>query len=234
MSLLHTFLVAAAVAQATTPEAPAHRVSEEIRLDGVLDEPVWASVPTIGRLLQQEPTPESEPSFETEVRVLFDRDYLYFGILCRDDDPSAIVANQLSRDSRLESDDNIAIVIDPFLDRRNGFFFETNPVGARSDGQVSNNAERRTPEWDGIWNAAARVTDEGWVAEIAIPFKTLRFRPGQTTWGLNVERVVVRLNETNRWASPRREVWLTNFAMAGRLTGLEEIRQRRGPVSYTH
>jgi hypothetical protein len=203
-------------------------VTEEIRIDGVLDEPVWATVPTIGRLLQQEPVPESEPTMETEIRVLFDRDHLYFGILCRDDDPSAIVANQLARDSELETDDNIAIALDPFLDRRNGFFFEVNPVGARSDGQVSNNVERRTLEWDGIWNAAARITEEGWVAEIEIPFKTLRFKPGQTTWGLNVERLVVRLNETNRWASPRREVWLTNFAMAGQLTDLEGIRQGRG------
>ncbi|MGD8896523.1 MAG: DUF5916 domain-containing protein [Acidobacteriota bacterium] len=231
MWFLQPWMLAAVVVQpqpATTPVTPAHRVTEEIRLDGVLDEPAWASVPTIGRLLQQEPTPESEPTMETEVRVLFDRDHLYFGILCRDSDPSAIVANQLSRDSRLRSDDHIAIIVDPFLDRRNGFFFETNPVGARSDGQVTNNAERRTLEWDGIWDAAARITEEGWVAEIEIPFKTLRFKPGQTTWGLNVERTVVRLNEANRWASPRREVWLTNLAMAGRLTGLEGIRQGRG------
>ena len=78
---------------ATTPEAPAHPISASIRLDGVLDEPEWSSVPTIGRLLQQEPTPESEPTEETEVRVLFDHDRLYFGILCRDRDPSAIVAS---------------------------------------------------------------------------------------------------------------------------------------------
>ena len=228
---LQTLLMAAVAAQpqpTTTPEAPAHQVTEGIRLDGVLDEPVWASVPTIGRLLQQEPIPESEPTMETEVRVLFDRDHLYFGILCRDTDPSAIVANQLSRDADLETDDVIVVIVDPFLDRRNGFFFETNPVGARADGQVTNNAERRSLEWDGIWDAAARVTEEGWVAEIEIPFKTLRFEPGQTTWGLNVERTVRRSNEVNRWASPRREVWLSNLATAGQLTGLEGIRQGRG------
>ena len=119
MGLLHTWLLAAVVAQpqpAGTPDAPAHRVTEEIRLDGVLDEPAWAAVPTIGRLLQQEPTPESEPTMETEVRVLFDRDHLYFGILCRDPDPSAIVANQLSRDADLKSDDVIVVIVDPFLD----------------------------------------------------------------------------------------------------------------------
>ena len=231
MSILDSLLLIAVVApqQPTTPpEAPAHRVSEEIRIDGILDEPAWASVPTIGRLLQQEPNPESEPTMETEVRVLFDRDHLYFGILCRDDDPSAIVANQISRDAVLRSDDVIVVIVDPFLDRRNGFFFEVNPAGARADGQVTNNAERRSLEWDGIWDAAARITDDGWVAEIEVPFKTLRFKPGQTTWGLNVERTVRRLNEVNRWASPRREAWLSNLATAGRLTGLDDIRQGRG------
>ncbi len=78
------------------------------------------------------------------------------------------------------------------------------------------------------WQAAARVTDDGWVAEISIPFKTLRFRPGRSTWGLNVERTIKRKNEIDRWASPRREVWLTNLSMAGRLTALEGIEQGRG------
>ena len=84
------------------------------------------------------------------------------------------------------------IVLDPFFDQRNGFFFQVNPSGARADGQVSNNAEELNSDWDGIWNAAARRTESGWQAEIAIPFKTLRFKPEQTTWGLNVERQIKR------------------------------------------
>jgi hypothetical protein len=211
-----------------TQEAPAHPLSEPIRLDGVLDEPIWSTVPTIGRLLQQEPIPESEPTEETEIKVVFDRDRLYFGIHCHDRDPSAVVATQLAYDSELEVDDVVVIILDPFLDFRNGFFFEVNPVGARADGQVTNNAERRSLEWDGIWDAAARITDDGWVAEVELPFKTLRFAPGQTTWGMNVERTIRRRNEVDRWASPRREVWLTNLSMAGRLTDLEGIRQGRG------
>ena len=83
-------------------------------------------------------------------------------------------------------------------------------------------------EWDGIWDARARVTKEGWVAEIAIPFKTLRFKPGQTTWGLNVERQIKRRQETVRWASPRNDVWLSNLAAAGQLAGLEGLQQGRG------
>ena len=212
----------------SVPEAPAHPVMERIQLDGVLDEPAWSRATTIGRLLQQEPYPEAEPTEETDVRVLYDKDAVYFGIVCHDHDPEAIVATQMSRDGRFDVDDHIVLIVDPFLDHRNGFFFEVNPRGARGDGQVSNNAERRSREWDGIWDAAARITDDGWVAEIAIPFKTLRFKPGQTTWGFNVERSVKRLNERDRWASPRREVWLTNLSMAGRLSGLAGIEQGRG------
>jgi hypothetical protein len=120
------------------------------------------------------------------------------------------------------------VLVDPFLDYRNGFFFEVNPRGARADGQVANNAESRSREWDGIWQASARISTAGWVAELAIPFKTLRFKPGQTVWGLNVERTIKRKSEVDRWASPRREVWLTNLSLAGRLTALEGVEQGRG------
>lgn len=193
-----------------------------------MDEAAWSEAVPIGRLLQQEPIPESEPTEETDVFVLYDRDNIYFGIVCHDKDPGAIVATQMGRDARLDVDDHIVIAIDPFLDYRNGFFFQVNPRGSRGDGQVSNNAERRTLQWDGIWQASARITEDGWVAELAIPFKTLRFKPGETTWGLNVQRVIKRLDEVDRWASPRREVWLTNFAEAGKLNGLENVEQGRG------
>src|SRR5262249_45083110 len=100
--------------------------------------------------------------------------------------------------------------------------------GARADGAVANNDEQRDYEWDGIWNAAARITDEGWVAEIAIPYKTLRFRPGQSVWGFNVERYIKRRQETDRWAGARRDIWISNLAEAGRLGGLPAARQGHG------
>ncbi len=162
------------------------------------------------------------------VRVLYDEDNLYVGILCRDGDPRAVVSTQLARDGELDVDDHVSVVLDPFFDQRNGFFFQVNPAGARTDGQISNNQERLTFNWDGIWNAGARRTDDGWVAEIAIPFKTLRFKPGQTTWGFNVERSIKRKQEEDRWASARKDVWISNLSKAGLLTGLENLRQGRG------
>ena len=93
---------------------------------------------------------------------------------------------------------------------------------------MSNNSEDPSRDWDGIWDARTRIAQDGWVAEIAIPFKTLRFKPGETTWGLNVERRIKRCNEIDRWAAPRLNVWFTNLAEAGRLEGLSGIRQGRG------
>jgi hypothetical protein len=208
--------------------AAALRVSTPIRLDGMLDEDAWAGARVITGLAQVEPVQGAAPSEETEVRVVFDAANLYVAITCRDRTPAAIVATQLGRDSDLEVDDHVVIVIDPFLDQRNGFFFIVNPAGARTDGQISNNSRNMSTEWDGIWDARARITPEGWVAEIAIPFKSLRFRPGESTWGLNIQRQIKRRQEIVRWAAPRNDVWVSNLSAAGRLDGLEGLQQGKG------
>ena len=211
-----------------TPVARARRTTENIRIDGRLDEAAWQTADEIGPLRQREPLENADASEQTSVRVLFDNNALYIGVICRDRSTNAVVSTQLTRDADLDVDDRITIVIDPFFDHRNGFFFQVNPAGARADGQVSNNSERLNPDWDGIWNAAARISDEGWIAEIEIPFKTLRFKPGQTVWGFNVERQIKRRQETDRWAAPRQNIWIGNLAEAGRLEGLDGIRQGLG------
>jgi hypothetical protein len=222
-------LAAAVLAVASTPPtAAAVRTDDPIRLDGALDEPAWSGAAPIGPLLQREPKEGAPPSETTEVRVVFDARSLYLGITCRDRTPSAIVSTQLARDSELDVDDHILIAVDPFFDHRNGYFFVVNPAGARTDGQISNNSEHLSFEWDGIWDARTRVTGEGWVAEIEIPFKTLRFKPGQPVWGLNVERQIKRLEERDRWASPLRDIWIGNLAAAGELSGLDGLEQGRG------
>ena len=215
-------------ADAQVPVAKASRTDERIRIDGRLDEPAWQNASPIGPLLQAQPDEEVAATEETTVRVLYDASALYFGITCLDRNPSGIVSTQLARDGDLEVDDHVVVVLGPFFDHRNGFFFAVNPGGARIDGQISNNAEHPTLDWDGIWNAGARIVPEGWVVEIVIPFKTLRFKPGQTTWGLNIQRQIKRRNEIDRWAGPRRNVWMTNLAEAGVLEDLPVISQGRG------
>jgi hypothetical protein len=154
---------------------------------------------------------------------------LYFDCLralYNDDSPSICFVNH---DPALIPHITLALSLALTPEKRQKLSFMTAyTAGARADGQVANNAEHIGLDWDGIWDAAARITGEGWTVEMAIPFKTLRFKPGQTTWGLNVKRHIKRLNEVNRWSAPRRDVWFSNLAEAGRLDGLIDIQQGWG------
>src|SRR5512147_125795 len=178
VALACAFFCAQVAAQVRTGKAfPA---GERVRLDGRLDESAWQRAVPIGQLTQVEPKEGEPPTEATEVRVLFDSEAIYFGILCADRTLQGIVATQLTRDAELDVDDYVRVVIDPFFDHRNGFLFVVNPAGARADGQIANNSEEISLDWDGIWNAATRRTEQGWTVEISIPYKTLRFKPGQT------------------------------------------------------
>ncbi len=223
-------LAAAALAEQQAPSAAARAVSAAgpLRLDGRLDDAAWAQAAPIGPLTQVEPDEGVAASEASEVRVLSDEHNLYFGIRCFDRTPSGIAATKMGRDGELEGDDHVMVVLDTFGDRRNGFFFAVNPRGARAEGQIANNSEHLNFDWDGIWDAAARMDGEGWSAELAIPFKTLRFKAGVAAWGLNVQRYVARLQETDRWAGPRRDVGISTLSEAGRLDGLDGARQGKG------
>jgi hypothetical protein len=203
-------------------------ISERIRIDGKLDEPAWLLATPISNMTQVIPKEGETPSEKTEIRVLVDANALYFGITCYDRTPDRIVSSQLVRDSFLDPDDNVAIVLDTFLNQRSGYFFNVNPAGARTDGQIANNAKTGSLEWDGIWDASTRITEDGWIAEIIIPFKTLRFKPGLKTWGLNFQRSIKRNNETVRWAGARQDFWISNLSEAGSLEGFPEIHQGTG------
>jgi hypothetical protein len=211
-----------------TPVATAQRTTGTIHIDGRLDERDWERAPFIGPLTQREPLEGREATERTDVRILFDEQALYIGIVCHESHAGGLVSTQLTRDANLDVDDRVTIVLDPFFDHRNGFFFQVNPAGARSDGQISNNAQSLSRDWDGIWDAAVTRTSDAWTAELSIPFKTLRFRPDQTIWGLNVERQIKHLFETDRWAAARVTSWIGNLADAGQLQGLEGARQGHG------
>jgi uncharacterized protein DUF5916 len=210
------------------PVATARRATGAIHVDRRLTESDWDAAPSIGPLTQREPIEGREPTEPTDVRVLFNERSIYIGIVCQETHPRGLISTQLTRDANLDVDDRVTIVLDPSFDHRNGFFFQLNPSGARSDGQISNNAQSLSRDWDGIWDAAVSRSSVGWTAEIEIPFKTLRFRPDQSVWGFNVERQIKHLFETDRWAAARVTSWIGNLADAGELTGLEGARQGHG------
>jgi len=235
------FLAAAAAAEpAAEPSVRALRVSGEIRVDGRLDEPEWAVTPKASGFRQREPG-EGDPATEaTEVAVLYDDEILYVGVRAFDHEPDRIIARILQRDAiivdsldgraRFAGDDVVALVLDPFHDRRNAFVFATNPNGAEYDGLITDESPAYNTDWRGVWEVAARRTEEGWSAELAIPFRTLRYPAGEgpQTWGLNVERMIRRKNEQTLWTAWRRgEGGLHRISQAGSVTGLSGLPRSR-------
>jgi hypothetical protein len=210
-----------------TRSAPATRTAEPPTIDGVLDEPIWTAAPTIGPLVQRQPNPGTIPSERTDVRVLYDDGHLYIGVKARDDEPDKVIGTQMARDASLSSDDRIEILLDTFRDQRNAFYFATNPAGARVDGLTYANGELNT-DWDAIWYVRTRRTDEGWVAEFSIPFKSLSFPADSSAWGFNIGRVVYRKLEDIRWSGARLQTEFLQVSEAGEITNLQGLTQGIG------
>ena len=217
----------AAHTQGPPPIASIGKADAPPTIDGVLDEAVWADAPVIDAFRQIEPVEGADPSQRTEVRLLYDEDFLYVGVHCFDDDPDAIIAKEMQRDVGLGSGDRFSFIIDTFNDQRNGYFFETNPLGPRHEGLIDQGRNVRF-DWDGIWYVKATRDDRGWHAEFAIPFKTVSFDPANAAWGFNAERYIRRTNEIIRWAALSNSRQVSSLAEAGLLEGLEGIRQGLG------
>ena len=207
-------------------------------LDGVvLDDPAWALAPPATGFVQTQPDEGRPASERTEVRIVYTADTLYFGVVCYDDDPSAIIVTDSRRDSSLADSDSFQLILDTFLDRQNGFIFGTSPSGQEYDGQLVNEGAGGSgmgrggqtqgagggfnQNWDGVWQVRTAISDVGWTAEFAIPFRTLRFPAGrEQTWGLNFQRNIRRRNELAYWAPLPRQFDLFRVSLAGQLGGV--------------
>jgi hypothetical protein len=196
-------------------------------IDGQLDDPAWEHAALLTRLIQVEPVPGQEPSEKTEIRLLYDRDFLYLGYRCYDQEPNAILAREMVRDVPLTTDDRISLVFDTYHDLQNGYLFSVNPAGTKWDALIEP-GELFRDEWNAIWYAKARIDEQGWTAEVAIPFKSVSFDPNKTTWGFNIMRAVRRGNEIVRWASPSPDFTFINLGAAGTIEGLAGIEQGLG------
>lgn len=215
--------------QQTGANAEAARVDRAPKLDGTLEDPLWQSAKAVTDFRQQEPN-EGEPATEkTEVRILYTRRAVYFGIHGYDSDPAKIVATELRRDVSQDLDDHFEILIDSNHDRRGGYVFQINPLGTQMDGliveeQGIGDSGDFDPGWDGVWISEARVTPDGWTATVEIPFTTLNFTQSQNVvWGLNFKRFIRRKNEEDLWSAYRRTYGITKVSQAGELTGITDI-----------
>ncbi len=207
--------------------APVTFVSTPISVDGVLSESVWSTAPPIGDLIQRQPETGVPPTERTTVTLLRDADNLYIGVHAFDSEPGRVVGTGMARDAGINSDDRIEIVLDTFRDQRSAFYFSTNSVGALIDGLVFANGGLNR-EWDAIWDVRTRRTNDGWVAEFAIPFKSLGFPADRDIWGFNLSRTVVRKSEESRWSGARLETQFLQISEAGEITNLGGLTQGVG------
>ena len=204
----------------------ATRIAEPIVLDGKLDEAIYTSVPPMGGFVQQEPREGEAATEKTDAWVFFDDENLYVSARCWDSHPERMVYNEMRRDNfNIFQNENVTLVLDTFYDRRNGFFFQTNPLGALRDQAVGDEGQTNNQDWNTVWSVKASVFDQGWMVEIAIPFKSLRYREGRDQiWSFNLRRSIRWKNEEtflSPVAASHRFRGIYKFSEAATLVGLE-------------
>ena len=210
------------------PTAHAHRVAGGIQIDGDLSETAWLQATPAKGFRQRSPIDGSIPEAQTEVRILYDDDALYFGFTCADPQPGQIVANLTRRDADAGSD-GMVIDLDTEGDHARAFHFEVSAAGVQRDG-IRTGDFAIAWEWNAVWRSAARVTAGGWSAEVAIPFSVLRTsNPAHPDFRVQFRRVIARRDEWQMWIYyPRTEQG--EMQRYGRVVGLENLPTTRGIV----
>ena len=202
------------------PRLRAGILSGPIVMDGRLTEPSWAAADSIAGLIQVIPVEGSTPGGRTVVKVLASPSELVFGVVAYAGPGAPPTSFSKARDSDLDEEDYIGLVLDTFLDGRSGYVFAVNPSGARFDGVVVRQGEDIDDSWDTIWEASTARDGDTWSAEIRIPVRSLIFGSGLRSWGLNIERQVQATQEVSRWAGARQNIEVSQTSRAGLLEDL--------------
>lgn len=205
-------------------EIVAVEIFSTLNINGELKEIEWSLAKPAPQFIQVEPLQGEAPNFNTEVRVLYNRQYLYFGIFCRDSmGKKAIRATDFKRDFDIRQHDQIGLAFDAFNDRRNAMAFTINPYGVQRDLLTFDDTYYDT-DWDALWRVRTSRTDSGWVAEIAIPWQTLRYPKSADTlenWGFNIYRNRRLSNETTAFSPFPRAFTAQRMDYAGLLKNLQ-------------
>ena len=169
------------------------RLPAPLRIDGRLDEEAYAAGETMTGFVQVEPVAGARATERTDVWIFFDDANVYLAARCWESEPDRITVDEMRRDNtNIGRNDNLAWIFDTLYDRRTGVLFEVNPLGGRMDGQTTNEGQTNF-DWNPIWDVEVGRFEDGWTVEAALPFKSLRYRPGVAQlWGFNVRR-------RNRW-----------------------------------
>ncbi|OPX32269.1 MAG: hypothetical protein B1H40_02815 [Candidatus Latescibacteria bacterium 4484_181] len=228
-ALLLASLIAFSSGSAAPRQVTAVRVQQPPKIDGRLDDPCWKLARPASGFIQMDPDEGKPATEQTSFRVVYDQENLYIGIECLDSRPDKIVARLVPRDSNFWPGDVVGVVLDTFGDQQNCYGFAVNPKGVQRDYRSAEDGSRGWGgidlAWDGLWYSAAQITDEGWTAELAIPFKTVRFsRKRSQLWGINLHRYQSSKREDSHWSFISRDDGsMLKVSKAGTLIGLEDI-----------
>ena len=209
---------------AQTRNKPGHglaisRAKGVIVTDGVLDEADWKTASVATNFFLNYPVDSLPASFQTEVRLTFDDNFLYLSFVCHDDNKPNVVQS-LRRDFEWSLNDNVGVYMDPFNDFTNGFYFNITPNGVQREGSMSGGGTGEggyNANWDNKWYSSVKRLEDRWIAELAIPFKSFRYNQSQPAWNLNFVRQDLKRNQVSSWIATPIQFFPSALAWTGKL-----------------
>jgi hypothetical protein len=223
LAFIFLFQISTSFAQDSLRIIGATRISEKIKVDGMLNENVWLEAePFEGKFYQIEPDNGAESTYISKVHVVYDNRAIYVGALLYDPDPKTIPQELGERDDFDLNVDAFAFNIDTYNQGQSGFSYIVTAAGVQADATIT--SRDFDTDWNSVWNSEVTITDEGWVVEMEIPYSAIRFPNKENhVWGVNFYRQSKRLNETSTWNFIDQEVQ-GSLNQSGELHGLSNIK----------
>lgn len=210
------------------------RAEGEIVLDGQLDEPAWQKADVADNWYQNFPVDTARAPFQTEGRLTFDDEFLYVSFVCYDDDTPNVISS-LRRDFNYDLNDNVGFALGPYNDKQNGFFFVITPAGVQMEGTVTGGGTGGgsfNTFWDNKWYSKVVRYEDRWVAELAIPFKSFRYRSDVREWNIAMDRWDLKRNVKSSWIRTPIQYVSASFPYSGQLVWEDPIPQAKTNISF--
>jgi len=205
----------------------AYKITSTPVIDGIIDNIYLASPDSATNFIQLEPEKGLIATQKTVVYFAYDSLYIYVAFKCYQD-PADIVAKIQTRDVLSKSDDNVLLLIDTYNDNRKAYGFLLNPLGSQTDFIITDDGRNFDVNWDTEWEGVAIIDDDGWTAEYAIPFKSIKYKKGSTDWGINFGRIIRNNFETVYWSGEMTQDF--RISESGLLTGVNTPTRKMGLV----
>ncbi|MCK5462745.1 MAG: carbohydrate binding family 9 domain-containing protein, partial [Bacteroidales bacterium] len=195
---------------------PINKAESELKIDGILDEKIWSQAEIADSFYRILPIDTGFAKAQTEVMLYYDESNIYMGIICHDTLPGKRPVESLRRDFSFGRNDNFIAFIDTYNDRTNGFAFGISAAGAQWEGMQANGGFVSL-DWDCKWRSAVTNHPDYWIAEFSIPFRSIRYRGEDMSWGINFSRMDLKSNEKSSWAPVPRQFQSADLAYTGTL-----------------